>query len=65
MGKEDTVSGLVFADDLVGISETPEGLQEQKEKALEYNRQWRGKANVKKCAVAVCNKNKLNPETFI
>ena len=25
---EDTVSGLMFADDFVGISETPEGLQE-------------------------------------
>ena len=24
---EDTVSGLMFADDFVGISETPEGLQ--------------------------------------
>ena len=25
----DTVSGLMFADDFVGISETPEGLQKQ------------------------------------
>ena len=25
--REDTVSGLMFADDFVGISETPEGLQ--------------------------------------
>ena len=31
---EDTVSGLIFADGFVGLSETPEGLQEQVEKAL-------------------------------
>ena len=35
---EDTVLGLMFADDFVGISETPEGLQKQIEKALEYTR---------------------------
>ena len=28
------VSGLMFADDFVGIEETPEGLQKQIEKAL-------------------------------
>ena len=47
---EDTVSGLMFADDFVGISGTPEGLQKQTEKALliEYtiNRKWRVTANV-------------------
>ena len=32
---KDTVSGLKSADDFVGISETPEGLQKQIEKALE------------------------------
>ena len=32
---EDTVSGLMFADDFVGISKTPEGLQKQIEEALE------------------------------
>ena len=31
---EDPVSGLMFADDFVGISETPEGLQKQIRKAL-------------------------------
>ena len=31
---EDTVSGLMFADDFAGISETPEGLQKQIEKTL-------------------------------
>ena len=38
---EDMVSGLMFADEFVGISETPEGLQKQTEKALEYTRKWR------------------------
>ena len=33
---EDTVSRLMFADDFVGISETPEGLQRQLEETLEY-----------------------------
>ena len=31
--EEDTVSGLMFADYFVGISETPEGSQKQIEKA--------------------------------
>ena len=44
---EDTVSGLMFADDFVGISETPEGLQKQIQKALEDTRKWRVTANVK------------------
>ena len=50
---EDTVSGLVLADDFVGISETP-GLQKQIKKALEYSRKLRMTANVKKCAVSGC-----------
>ena len=35
---EDKVSGLMFADDFVGISETPKGLQKIIEKALSYAR---------------------------
>ena len=61
---EDTVSGLTFADDFVGISETPQGLLKQKEKALEYTIKWRLIANVKICAVVVCNEDKVNPITF-
>ena len=61
---EDTVSGLMFADDLVGITERPEGLQKQVEKALEYTRKWTVTTNVKKCAVVVCNEGKVNPVTF-
>ena len=57
----------MFADDFVGISETPQGLQKQIGKAVEYTRNWRVTANVKKCAVAavvVCNEDKVNPATF-
>ena len=57
---EDTVSRLMFADDFVGISETPEGLQKtQKENVLEYTRKWRVTAKVKKC-----NEEKVNPVTL-
>ena len=44
---DDTVSGSMFADDFVGISETPKGLQKQVEKAPAYTRKWRVTANVK------------------
>ena len=54
----------MFADDFVGISETPQGLQKQIGKAVEYTRNWRVTANVKKCAVVVCNEDKVNPVTF-
>ena len=59
-----TVSGLMFADDFVGISETPEGWQKQIEKAPEYTRKWRVTANVKKCAVVICNEDRGNPVKF-
>ena len=49
---KDTVSGLKSADDFVGISETPEGLQKQIEKALEYTRKW-SDSERRKCAVVV------------
>ena len=43
---EDKVSGSMFADDFVGISETPERLLEQIGKELEYTGKWRVTANV-------------------
>ena len=61
---DDMVSGLMFADDLVGISETAEGLQEQIEKVLVYTRKWRVTANVSKCVVLVCNEDKKKPVEF-
>ena len=61
---EDTVSELMFADDFVGLAETPEGLQKKVEKALEYTRKWRVTANVIKSAILVCNKDNKNPVEF-
>ena len=49
---------MVFGDNFVEISETPEGLQQQVEKALEYTRKWRVTANEKMCAVVLCNNGK-------
>ena len=43
---EDTVSGLMFTDDFVGMSETREGLQKQIAKALPSTRKWRMSENV-------------------
>ena len=48
----------------MGISETPEGLQKQTGKALEYTRKSRVTANAKKCAVVVCDEDKVNLITF-
>ena len=61
---EDMVSGLMFADDFVGLAETPEGLQTQIEKALEYTRKWRITANINKSAVLICNEDNKNPVEF-
>ena len=58
---EHTVSGLMFADNFVGMSKTPEVLQKRIEKTQEYTRRWRVTASVKKCAVVVCNGDKANP----
>ena len=54
----------MFVDDFVGISETPEGLQKQTEKALAYTRILRVTVNIKKCAVVVCNEDEVNPTNF-
>ena len=53
----------MFADDFVGISETPEGLQKQIE-VLECTRKWRVAAKVNKCTILVCNEDKKNPVEF-
>ena len=49
----------------MGISDTPKGLQKQLGKTVEYTTgNWRMTANVNKCAVVVCNKDKVNPVKF-
>ena len=39
-------------------------MQKQIEKALEYTRKCRVTVNVKKCAVVVCNEDKVNAVTL-
>ncbi|CAB1121249.1 unnamed protein product [Ectocarpus sp. CCAP 1310/34] len=48
---ETSVSGMLFADDFVGMSDTPEGLQLQIDAAKKFTDKWRLSANVKKSAV--------------
>ena len=64
MGEDTAVSGLMFANGFVGMSETPEGLQKKTEKAPECTRKWRVTANVIKCPEVVCNEDKVNPVNF-
>ena len=58
---ETSVSGMLFADDFVGMSDTPEGLQLQIDAAKKFTDKWRLSANVQKGAVMVCNENKEEP----
>ena len=58
---ETSVSGMLFADDFVGMSDTPEGLQLQINAAKEFTDKWRLCANVKKSAVMVCNGDRKEP----
>ncbi|CAB1117831.1 unnamed protein product [Ectocarpus sp. CCAP 1310/34] len=54
-------SRMLFADNFVGMSDTPEGLQLQIDAAKKFTDKWRLSANVKKSAVMVCNDNKEEP----
>ncbi|CAB1097434.1 unnamed protein product [Ectocarpus sp. CCAP 1310/34] len=58
---ETSVSGMLFADDFVGMSDTPEGLQLQIDAAKKFTDKWRLSADVEKSAVMVCNENKEEP----
>ena len=61
--EEGAVSSLMFANDVVGISETPEALHKQIEEALEYTRKWRVIASVNRCVVLE-HEDTENPEDF-
>ncbi|CAB1104848.1 unnamed protein product [Ectocarpus sp. CCAP 1310/34] len=52
---------MLFADDFVGMSDTPEGLQLQIDAAKKFTDKWRLSANVQKSAVMVCNEDKEEP----
>ncbi|CAB1115185.1 unnamed protein product [Ectocarpus sp. CCAP 1310/34] len=56
-----SVSGMLFADDFVGMSDTPEGLQLQIDAAKKYTDKWSLSANVTTSAIMVCNGNKEEP----
>ena len=50
------MSGLLFADDFVGIAETGSALQSLVDIVYKYSKRWRFEANVKKCAVVIFSK---------
>ena len=47
---EDTLSGSTFADDFVGISETPEGLQKQIESSRNHSEMKSDSERKKMCS---------------
>ena len=49
---ENTLSGLLFADDFVGIAETGSALQKLIDAVHNYSNCWRFEANLK-CAVVI------------
>ena len=50
------LSGLLFADDFVGLAETGSALQILIDIVHNYSKRWRFEANVKKCATVVFSK---------
>ena len=50
------LSGLLFADDFVGIAETGRALQSLIDIVYNYSTRWRFEANVKKCASVIFQK---------
>jgi hypothetical protein len=65
LGKEN-ISCLMFADDVVIISETKEGLQESLHCIAHYSEKWRLKINTDKTKVMVFNKNgKMTCDNFL
>ena len=51
MLKEGRLSGLLFADDLVGMSETTMGIEKQAERISEWCKTWEMGVGIKKCGV--------------
>lgn len=60
-GGEDKVSGLMFAEDFVGISGTPQGLQKQIEKALDHTMKWNVTANINYARCLFVTEIRRNP----
>lgn len=55
---ESEVPGPLFADDLMRMFATPDGLQIQIDSAVEIARKWKFPSSVKKCAAVVFNDSK-------
>lgn len=55
--RDGKVAGPPFADDFIGMPDTPEGLQKQIDVAIRFARKWRLLAIVNKSAVTISNKN--------
>ncbi|CAB1111147.1 unnamed protein product [Ectocarpus sp. CCAP 1310/34] len=55
---ETWVSGMMFADDFVGVPGTPEGLEPQIDAAKDFTDLWRLSINVKESAVMVAEKGR-------
>ena len=53
---ENTLSGLLFADDFVGFVETRSALQKLIDIVHNCSKHWRFEANVKNCAVVIFQK---------
>jgi len=54
-----SIGGLLFVDDLVGMSDSSENLQKLIDVVHKFCNRWRLKANVSKCAVVVFSKSKV------
>ena len=62
---ENKMSGLLFADDFVGIAETGQALQSLINIVHNYSKRWRFEANVKKCAVVVFSKTQTGSGQWV
>ena len=51
------ISGMLFADDFVGVSESEEDLQKLIDVVYKFCNRWRLKANVSKSAVLVFSRS--------
>ena len=54
------VGGLLLAEDFVGITESPENLQQLIDIIYDFCSKWRLRANVNKSVVLVFGKDKVN-----
>ena len=57
-----SMTGMLFADDFVGVSDSRENLQKVIDVVLNYCNRWRVKANVSKSAVTVLARNQEKGE---